>query len=46
MNRQKKHERSKNGNSIYMDLALIQSNNKKKAVLFHSSNLVKRKLNK
>ena len=30
MNRQKKHERSKNGNSIYMDLALIQSNNKKK----------------
>ena len=30
MNRQKKHERSKNGNSIYMDLALIQSNNNKK----------------
>ena len=33
MNRQKKHERSKNGNSIYMDLALIESNKKKKSSL-------------
>ena len=31
-------------NSSYMALAIIQSN--KKIVLFHSSNLVKRKLNK
>ena len=46
MNRQNNMKDPKMENSIYKDLALIQSKKKKKTVLFHSSNLVKRKLNK